>query len=77
MAHITPEESLRGLFYIVKGDYKKKGISFVNKVTGDVNYIGGYDPEDSETTEWYRTISHITVYVVVETLISVWTLSQE
>lgn len=64
MAHITPEESLRGLFYIVKGDYKKKGISFVNKVTGDVNYIGGYDPEDSETTEWYRVLDNITHHCI-------------
>lgn len=64
MAHITPEESLRGLFYIVKGQYRKKAPTFVNKVTGDVSYIGGYDPDDEETVEWYRVMDNITHHCV-------------
>lgn len=64
MAHITPEESLRGLFYIVKGQYRKKAPTFVNKVTGDVSYIGGYDPDDEETAEWYRVMDNITHHCV-------------
>lgn len=64
MAHITPEESMRGLFYIVKGQYAKKGDSFVNRVTGDVSYIGGYDPTDESTSEWYRVQDNVLHYCV-------------
>lgn len=44
-------ESMRGLLYIAKGQYKKSGKSFLNTASGDVSYIGGYDPEVAE--EWY------------------------
>lgn len=64
MAHITLEESMRGLFYIVKGQYAKKGDSFVNRVTGDVSYIGGYDPTDESTPEWYRVQDNVLHYCV-------------
>lgn len=47
-------EDMRGLFFIVKGQYRKgAGDSVVNRVTGDTMYLGGYDPEDPETPEWY------------------------
>ena len=55
------EEDLRGVFFIVKGHYRKNcGQSFVNSATGDVNHIGGYDPSSEETSEWYMVLDNIT-----------------
>ena len=59
---ITHEgDSMRGLFFIVKGHYKK-GVepSFVNSVSGDVNHIGGYNPDSVTTDEWYMLMDKIT-----------------
>lgn len=48
MAHLnTKEESMRGLFFIIKGQYKP------NK-RGD-NTLG-YDPFNTETPEWYMLV---------------------
>ena len=55
------EEDLRGVFFILKGQYKRNcGQSFVNSATGDVNYLGGYDPSSEETSEWYMVLDNIT-----------------
>ena len=55
------EEDLRGVFFIVKGHYRKNcGQSFVNSATGEVNHIGGYDPSSEETSEWYMVLDSIT-----------------
>ena len=50
-------DNMKGLFFIVKGQYSK-GVepSFVNKVTNDTNYIGGYDPYNDNTSEWYMLL---------------------
>lgn len=64
MAHITPEESMRGLFYIVKGQFRKVAPTFVNKVSGDVSYIGGYDPDSDDTEEWYRVLDNVTHHCI-------------
>ena len=50
------KEDMRGLFFIAKGHYEKRGESFFNKVSGETNYLGGYDPEDEETDEWYMLV---------------------
>ena len=54
-------EDLRGVFFIVKGQYKK-GVepSFINEATGLTNHIGGYDPSDENTVEWYMVLDRIT-----------------
>lgn len=50
-------EDMRGLFYIVKGQYRKnKGEKFFNEVSQDYNYIGGYSPEDTTNEEWYMLV---------------------
>ena len=48
-------EDMRGLFFIVKGQYRK-GVepSFVNTVSEGVQYIGGFDPYSDDTEEWYK-----------------------
>lgn len=52
---------MRGLFYIVKGQYDRtKSPRFFNDVSGDYNTIGGYDPEDDTTIEWYRLVDNET-----------------
>lgn len=45
-------DTMKGLFFIIKGrhDWNKKP-TYTNRVTGDVGYLGGYDPEDSD--DWY------------------------
>lgn len=47
-------DDMRGLFFIVKGQYRKTEPSFINRVTNDKTYIGGYDPYDDDTEEWYQ-----------------------
>lgn len=50
-------ESLRGLFYIMKGQYvKNRTPRFWNDVSESDNYIGGYDPEGDDTSEWYSVM---------------------
>ena len=54
-------EDLRGVFFIVKGQYKK-GVepSFLNKVTNETSWLGGYDPRNENTSEWYMCLDNIT-----------------
>ena len=50
-------EDMRGLFYIVRGGYKRgKSPSFFNPVSEDKNWIGGYDPSDDTNEEWYMLL---------------------
>lgn len=54
-------QDMRSLFFVVKGQYSKGAEpSFVNKATGDVNHIGGYDPFNSTTTKWYMVLDNKT-----------------
>lgn len=48
-------EDMRGLFFIVKGQYRK-GLepSFVNPISEGTQYIGGFDPYSDDTEEWYK-----------------------
>lgn len=55
---------MRGLFFIMKGKYKKAKPSFTNEVTGDTTYIGGYDPENENTEEWYMLMDKETFHCV-------------
>ncbi len=58
-------DDMRGLFFIVKGQYRKSvGTSFVNKVSGDVSYTGGYDPERGDTDEWYMLLDSKTYHCI-------------
>lgn len=59
--YISEEESLKGLFYIVKGQYSKKEPSVICR-DGETRFIGGYDPEDPNTAEWYRVIDSVTYH---------------
>lgn len=54
-------DSMRGLFFIMKGQYKK-GVepSVINNHTGDINYIGGFNPDNDTTEEWYMLVDRIT-----------------
>lgn len=53
-------EDLRDVFVVIKGQYAKRGDKFFNEVSGDYNYIGGYDPENSSTSEWYMLVDTTT-----------------
>lgn len=54
-------DTMKDLFFIMKGQYRK-GVapSFVNSAIGDVNYVGGYDPDRPETEEWYMCLDKVT-----------------
>jgi len=55
------KEDMRGLFFIVKGQYcRNKGHKFLNEASGDYNHTGGYDPEDPETPKWYMLVERET-----------------
>lgn len=58
-------EDMRGLFFIMKGQYRK-GVepSYVNRISGEVGYVGGYDPEASDTERWYMLIDRKTFTIV-------------
>lgn len=59
------EEDLRGVFFIVKGQYKRNcGKSFINNYTGDVNHLGGYDPTSEDTVEWYMVLDRVDYHCV-------------
>lgn len=50
-------DSMRGLFFIVKGKHAwKKAPTYTNKVSGEVGHLGGYDPYDDDTEEWYNVM---------------------
>lgn len=55
---------MRGLFFIVKGQYSKVEPSFINRETNDKNYIGGYDPYNKETPNWYMLLDCKTFHCV-------------
>lgn len=51
---------MKGVFFIVKGQYRRRGEVFYNDVSGEKNYLGGYDPESEDTVEWYMLLDNIT-----------------
>lgn len=56
MSNIT-NDTMRGLFFIIKGRYHRNlPPAYVNKVTGDTGYLGGYDPYSEDTEEWYQVL---------------------
>lgn len=58
-------DTMKGLFFIVKGQYKKGAKpSFLNKVTNETSYIGGYDPSDDTTSEWYMLMDSKTFHCI-------------
>lgn len=54
---MNTSDSMRGLFFIIKGGYVPKASpSFTNRVTGEEDFIGGYDPDREDTREWYMVL---------------------
>ena len=53
-------EDMRGLFFIVKGQYKRGVEPSYTNTNGGVSYIGGYDPYNDTTEEWYMLIDNRT-----------------
>ena len=62
---IYNREDMKDLFFIVKGQYRK-GVepSFINIVTGDMSYVGGYNPESDTTENWYMCLDKVTFHCV-------------
>ena len=54
-------EDLRGLFYIVKGNYQQSAPKVMCE-DGVERCIGGYDPLDEDTSEWYRVLDNTTFF---------------
>lgn len=54
-------QDLRGVFFIIKGQYKRNTPPRIfNVASGDYNWIGGYDPTSPSTNEWYQLMDNIT-----------------
>lgn len=59
------KRDMKDLFFIVKGKYAPKVMpSFTNKVTGEEQFIGGYDPENENTEEWYMLLDRKTYFCI-------------
>lgn len=55
-------EDLRGVFYILKGQYKHHlEPAWTNPVTETTNWCGGFDPSLSTTEEWYMLVDSLTL----------------
>lgn len=53
-------DSMRGLFFIMKGQYSRDvGPSFVNEANGNTHHVGGYDPSSDDTVEWYMVLDNV------------------
>lgn len=59
---VVKDESMKGLFYIVKGHYKKVLPTVV--IRGETKHIGGYDPYSDNTQEWYRVLDCVTYHCI-------------
>ena len=60
------DDNMRGLFFIVKGQYKKSARpSVVNSVSKDTMWLGGYDPYNADTEEWYMLMDNKTFHCVM------------
>lgn len=57
------EDSMVGLFMIVKGQYRKTAPSVTCR-DGEDRFIGGYNPESEDTSEWYQLMDRVT-YVTI------------
>lgn len=66
MRKVNKEVSdMRGLFFIVKGQYSNKKEPMIhNSVSDGDMYIGGYDPSSPLTPEWYMLLDRRTYTVV-------------
>ena len=54
---VTNKEDLRGVFFIIKGQYKHHSApTFYNRETEEEQCLGGYNPEDKNTSEWYMVM---------------------
>lgn len=54
-------DDMRDLFFIIKGQYRKGATPKVtNRLTGNDVFLGGYDPEDENTIEWYMLLDRKT-----------------
>ena len=58
MTHIPQEESMKGLFFIIKGQYRKKEPTVVCE-DREARSIGGYDPEDETNENWYMVLDNV------------------
>lgn len=52
------EDSMKGLFMIVKGQYRKTA-PVVTCKDGEERFIGGYDPANEDTSEWYQLMDRV------------------
>ena len=59
------EEDLRGVFFIIKGQYKHHlSPTFINEVTGSEMCLGGYDPDQDTTPEWYMVVDRYNYHCI-------------
>lgn len=58
-------DTMRGLFFVMKGQYRKKeGVSYTNTISGEVMHLGGYNPSFPTTPQWYQVMDRNTFHTV-------------
>lgn len=61
----STNDTMRGLFFIVKGRYNKNiEPKVINRMTGDEMSVGCYDPEGEETENWYMVMDKKTYHCI-------------
>lgn len=59
------KEDMRNLFIIIKGQYLKGVFPRIfDSVTGDTHYIGGFNPTNENTVEWYQALDRNTFHTI-------------
>ena len=59
------KKDMVGVLFIVKGQYRRDhGKKFFNEVSESYNHIGGYDPSDPSTPEWYMLVENLTFHTL-------------
>lgn len=59
----APVNSMKGLFVIVKGQYSKTAPAVTCR-DGEDRFIGGYNPADEHTSEWYQLMDRVTFQTI-------------
>lgn len=53
---MNKKEDLRGVFFIIKGHYTKGARPSFTSDSGSTLYIGGFNPSNDTTEEWYMLL---------------------
>lgn len=59
---LKADKGLEDIFYITKGQYLKQSPQV--EIEGEMKFIGGYNPENKNTIDWYRVLDNKTFFTL-------------